>query len=163
MEIWRAPFCRRVGLAQRGAAKEPSKALSVSGKPRCWDFSAISFIPGSAVSAVSLPSVFAGLEQWKLVFVPLIWQLLEGRGIKDTINGRREECSKTSAGKVCVFYSSAHPSLTWELDSEPVLWVRLQVRLERLDKVKRNTWFARGFQLGLCRLVELCMVIYLGN
>lgn len=61
------------------------------------------------------------------------------------------------------FYSSAHPSLTWELDSELVLWVRLQVRLERLDKVKRNTCFARGFQLGLCRLVELCMVIYLGN
>lgn len=125
MQVWRAPFCRRVGLAQRVAAQEPSKALSASGKKSCWDFSAISFILGTAVSAISLPFVFSGLEQWKLVFLPLIWQLLEGRGIKDTINGRREKCSKTSAGKVGVFYSSADPSLTWELDSELVLWVRL--------------------------------------
>lgn len=43
---------------------------------------------------------------------------------KDIISGK-QECSNTSARKVCVFYSSADSSLILELDSKLALWISL--------------------------------------
>lgn len=71
-----------------------------------------------------LSFVFSGLEQLTHLFMPLIWQLLEGHWIKDIINGK-EECSKTSASKVCVFNSTAVLSLILEIESKLILWVSL--------------------------------------
>lgn len=56
--------------------------------------------------------------------MPLIWQLLEGHQTKDIIS-EKQECSNTSACKVCVFNSPADSSLILELDSKLALWITL--------------------------------------